>query len=57
MYEENDVDSLIEALKHFGSAAERQICGEQGRRKMLASFSWKNFAETISVDFRDALAR
>jgi glycosyltransferase involved in cell wall biosynthesis len=57
MYEENNVESLIEALRHFGSGVERQTCGEVGRKKMLASFSWKNFAETIALDFHEALRR
>ena len=51
MYEENDVKSLVEVLRSLASSDERLALGTEGRRKMLAGFSWSEFARTVEADF------
>ena len=55
MYEENSVESMIDVLRSFGSAEERLRFGDAGRRKMLAGFSWSDFAKVIESDFAAAV--
>jgi glycosyltransferase involved in cell wall biosynthesis len=55
MYEENDVASLVEALRSFASESERNAYGAVGRQKMLDSFSWNSFARTVEADFAASL--
>jgi glycosyltransferase involved in cell wall biosynthesis len=57
MYEENDVNSLADALASLASRDERRALGEVGRRKMLAGFNWTRYAQAVEADYHDALTR
>jgi glycosyltransferase involved in cell wall biosynthesis len=54
-YGEDDVRSMIAAIQRFSDPAVRAAHGAVGRRRMLAGFSWSNFAEALERDFLKAL--
>jgi glycosyltransferase involved in cell wall biosynthesis len=57
MYVENDATSMVEALVSLASREERQSLGAAGRRKMLAGFNWKRYAQSLEADYHEALKR
>jgi len=57
MYRENNVESLVDVLRSFGTQTERRFYGEAGRRKMLRDFSWIGYARSIEADFFESVRR
>jgi glycosyltransferase involved in cell wall biosynthesis len=57
MFEENNADSLADVIRSFATQGERETYGSEGRRRMLAGFSWSRFAEVLERDFLRALDR
>ena len=57
VYEENDVNSLVEALCSLASPADRITLGAAGRRKALTGFNWRRYAQSVEADYHDALKR
>lgn len=51
LYEEGDLESLVEVIRSFGNADERRVYGEAGRRRMLRGFSWTDFARIVEADY------
>jgi len=54
-YVEGDVGSLADALVSLASREERRALGAAGRRKMLAGFNWKRYAQAVEADYHGAL--
>ena len=57
MYEENDVNSMVDVLGSLVSPADRQALGAVGRRKMLNGFNWTSYAQSVETDYHAALKR
>ena len=57
MYEENDVNSMVDVLLSLASREERQALGAVGHRKMLTGSNWKSYARVVEADYHDALKR
>ncbi len=55
MFEEDDVPSLVAALRSLADARRRQALGAAGREKMLRAFSWMGYARNIEADFHAAV--
>jgi glycosyltransferase involved in cell wall biosynthesis len=57
MYEENDVNSMVDALRSLVSAVDRHALGAAGRQKMVNGFNWRSYAQSVEADYCDALER
>jgi glycosyltransferase involved in cell wall biosynthesis len=55
MYEENDVESLMEVIRTFADESERRGLGDAGRARMVNGFTWTRFAAVVEADFEAAL--
>ena len=56
-YAENDVGALVATLRTLRSADRRRALGAEGRRKMVAEFSWARVAAATEADYLDVLGR